>query len=495
MKRELSKSSRRIRTVTFFVAAGLLLSGCVRVTYNATLNANGTMSGTIEELLPDSVVSLYDDMNAVPRVAPVANFSYSGWSVDSVAHTCTLANPEVRIDNSRFDTYQPDSHVVLYGLGMANDSDAEYYADVAAVVTETEDTYLLLKDIVITSECPDPGQWVEGGRVASSMEVGDIFGVSLADEELLTAMSNIPAVDKAYMFSLFLFEIEGAIYPEYVHFGDDANQQITEILNDAADHRLAAGEFPARLAEIDGIKPVRRDGSKGLAFTFSELPLASASDGSFNFLVDGPNFQKVGSAWMLTMDYPDINGVDDLIGAAPTPSTTASARLQDRTMDAFADMAADHSFTVNGVVLETNGDYNATDNSVDFGFYLNAMYQSVSDTPSPVLTSVLGTTVKFTYKKKSLSKDGKAAVKGAKSGLLRAKKITIVGILDGTKTSAGDKRKVKLLAQARAKALGKYLAKLGVTAKIKYSYSTLSKNNIDAVVKAGQRRAVIQITQ
>lgn len=494
MKRELSSKSRTIRSVVFFVTAGLLLTGCVRMTYDATLNGNGTMSGTIEETIPDSIVNYFHDAGIMPNVSNVADFRYEGWSQDLVANTCTLSAPEVTINGGRFTGFQPGNTILLYSMNMANASDVIYGTDISSVQIDEENAYIYLDDIVIVGGCADPGDYLSGGRLAAGNNIDGIFGDPTTDDELLTIESNIPQVDRAYFYTLYLLELgNGAGYVNYLEGNDSGDTAITDVLEDALDHPLAAGEFPSRLMNVPGLEPIRRNGAKGWAFTFKDMPIASANSDGPNAIGENLQFTKLGNEWKISMTYPSYAATDSF--GFETPSTAASAYLYDRMMDAMADMAVDHSFTVTGVITKTNGDYNATKNSVKFGMSIDAAYNSRSDEFQPILNSVVGTAVKFTYKKKSLSKEGKAAVKVSKQSLLRAKKITIVGILDGTKTKASEKRKVKLLAQARVKALGKYLEKMGVKAKIKYSYSILASTNESAVIKAGQRKAVIQITK
>ena len=489
MRRELSATSRRLRSVAFFVTAGLLLSGCVRVTYNTTLGADGKASGYVENLITDDMTVFFDEFGVYPTSSTVQSFSYDSWSQDTVAHTCTLSNPLVTINNARFNNYQPGGTVLLYNLNMANAADATYGTDINFVVTGEENVALQLKDIVIAGGCTDPGAWVSGGDIAAGE---NLFGSNdpATDDSFLKTLSHIPAVDRAYMYALAEFELSGTPYGDYMMQDPNDNTLMTELTSDMEDHQLAVGELPARLDELESMDAIRKNGARGIRYYYENMPIVSASATSNAGLNLGPVYRHVGNEWVMTMDYPDTNG--EFSGFA-TPSSSASAYMAQRELDALSSLAFEHYFTIVGVVTDTNGDYNATNNSIDFGVSVNSKYQFETKTIAPKLSSVLGTVVKFSYKKKSLSKEGKAAVKRAKSGLLKAKKITIVGILDGTKTTAGEKRRVKLLAQARAKALGKYLANLGVTAKVTYSYSTLKKSNIDAVIKAGQRRAVIQV--
>lgn len=491
MNQSLSPKSRRIRSIVFFITAGLLLSGCVRLSYTASIGADGTMSGTIEETIPDSFVNFLHDTGYMPNVADIADFTYDGWSEDNVANTCTLAAPEVLIEGGRFAGYQPGNTVLIYQIDMANAVDQTYGTDISAVQIDEENARIFLDDIVISGGCANPGAYLSGGRFASGSDISDLFGDPATNDDLLTIESHIPDVDRAYFYTLYLAEIGGVSYGDYLVSNEDTGQAFEDLINDAQDHQLAIGEFPRRLTGLGGIKPIRRNGAKGLSFEFKDMPIASANSGAPNLIGEGLNFAKVGNEWKLSMHYPSFGPTDNF--GFGTPTSVASQYYYDHMVDTFADLAVDHSFAVSGVITETNGDYNATNNSVKFGMSIDADYTSRSDEYNPILDSVVGTTVKFTYKKKSLSKEGKAAVKTSKQALLRAKNITIVGILDGTKTKPSEKRKVKLLAQARAKALGKYLAKIGVKAKIKYSYSTLAKSNESAVIKAGQRRAVIQV--
>jgi outer membrane protein OmpA-like peptidoglycan-associated protein len=474
--------STRITRISKFVAvlgtAALLLSGCNREYYNATLKADGTIAGTVTNFItPERFMTLdAGTQNVVPVTNVTGTYDAGDCSYNDV--TVTVSLPLTTSVGENFVAYNMHftnfDHTFGAGVGMMSDQNVFHIGN-----------YSLVNGTCLG----DPGPYISGGQAFVGPDFPSGLGWQRSDWDNYQreiAYRNISIMDRPYWWALQEIRDQDAD----AEFSDIQNFFSAPEFASLATRQWAPGEFVTGLHEL-GIQTKRTEEGWGVIVPISHVPLTHLDDDSGTFSSILPKFAVDSDGkWNLTLNYaPYIDGKAEGVDTDrnyPTDLTQTSAQLDKAAKDAAV---LHHVFKVEGVVYRTNGVFNAKANTVTFDWKGWGTH-STQTTIAPVMQVLNGYKVNFVGASSALSARAKNYLKSAKTTLKAFPSIRIFVIKDARVTGSSKIKAQNKLLKKRADAVKSYLVTLGVTTAVTISYLPTEANN-SSVTKAAVNNVVV----
>jgi hypothetical protein len=480
--------SRKFLVPIAFVLLSLILSGCLKNEGMLTVNANGTVSGTGTTFLsddlnadwlygPDSPFTYVYDLNTPIEITNITFGNLNGCVAEDVKlwipneHPTDVSWAEFRIDVA-------NTAKTVYGSGNITDQS-----------DDGPESYYQLDEVTLI---PKSGneidcayfESIDSGAVAVS---DDQFTNSLGNPAIGLSMlqiANIPPAERAHYFILAQtgYGVEDGYYtryPESAACDLDRSDSRFDILND---RQLMPGEFLALLREKDLLNVKRDDAGWTLYCNYSNISLSNLSRKLPDDEVE-PNVEESG-LWKLASDEVSWEYFAEV--ANPEDNNLEINMDGNYTSDEmnaiyFAlETGIESTFTINGVVLSTNGDFDENKNSVYWitaGIWGGPGGNTIPDgvtAAEPYLNALVGHVVTFKANKSSWSSS--KTLGGLKSKLTSLKAssidtIRIVGIKKFGLTGSSATSNLKIV-KKRAAAIKKKLKAAKVKADIEVVYLT-----------------------
>ena len=481
--------SRKFLVPIAFVLLSLILTGCVKNDFTLTVNADGTITGTGTTSINDDIYSkwIYGfdspftyiyDLSTPIEIINITFDDLSNCVAENVKLYIPIENPlDVSKAEFRLDVANKDKTV--YGFGDITD----HYDDGITAYYQLDNVTLIPKS-GDQNDC-QYFETINSGAVAVS---NSDFTNSLGNPDIglsILQMANIPPAERPHYLILvesgYLSDddVYHSRYPESAACDLDRLDSRFDVLND---RQLMPGEFLALLREKDLLNVKRDDAGWTLYCNYSNISLSNMSRKLPDDIVD-PNLDESG-LWKLATDgvsweyiaevaNPDNNKLEINMDGNYTSDEMESIYQS-------LELGTESTFTINGVVLSTNGDFDSKKNSV---YWLTAGNLFDEDAPIipngitaalPYLNALVGHVVTFKANKSSWSSS--KTLGGLKSKLTSLKAssidtIQIVGIKKFGLTGSSATSNLKIV-KKRVAAIKKKLKAAKVKADIEVVYLT-----------------------
>ena len=481
--------SRKLLVPIAFVLLSLILTGCVKNDFTLTVNADGTITGTGTTTINDDIYgqwiygpdSPYTEIYSLNTPIEIINITFDDLS-DCVAENVLLSIPPgnaLDFSKAEFRLDVANKDKTVYGFGDITD----YYDDGVTA-------YFFLNNVTLIPKSGDQNdcqyfETINSGAVAVS---DSDFTNSLGNSDIglgILQMANIPPAERPHYMILVetgYINPDDAYYsryPESAACDTDRLDSRFDILND---RQLMPGEFLALLREKDLLNVKRDDAGWTLYCNYSNISLSNLSRKLPDDVVE-PNVDE-GGLWKLASDEvsweyfagitnPDNNNLEINMDGNYTNQEMESIYQS-------LELGMESTYTINGVVLSTNGDFDANKNSV---YWLTSGNYFDEDAPiipngitaaEPYLNVLVGHVVSFKANKSSWSSS--KTLGGLKSKLTSLKAssidtIRIVGIKKFGSTGSSASSNLKIV-KKRVAAIKKKLKAAKVKADIEVVYLT-----------------------
>lgn len=477
--------SRKFLVPIAFVLLSLILSGCLKNEDLLTVNANGTVSGTGTTFLsddlnadwlygPDSPFTYIYDLNTPIEITNITFGDLNGCVAEDVKlwipneHPTEVTRAEFRIDVA-------NTAKTVYGSGIITDQS-----------DDGPESYYQLDEVTLI---PKSGneidcayfESIDSGAVAVS---DNYFDNSLGNPAIdlgLLQIANIPPAERAHYFVLLEtgFGVEDGYYtryPESAACDLDRSDSRFDILNN---RQLMPGEFLTLLRE-KGLLNVKRDDTGWTLYcNYSSVALTDMSRKLPGDETD-PELDE-GGLWKLASDEVSWEYFARTVDSEDIPmELNMDGNYTSDEMNAIywaLEIGRESTFTINGVVLSTNGEFDANKNSV---YWITAGIWGGNTIPDgvtaaePYLNALVGHVVSFKANKSSWSSS--KTLGGLKSKLTSLKAssidtIRIVGIKKFGSTGSSASSNLKIV-KKRVAAIKKKLKAAKVKADIEVVYLT-----------------------
>jgi hypothetical protein len=478
--------SRKFLVPIAFVLLSLVLSGCLKNGDSLTVNANGTVSGTGTTFLsddlmadwlygPDSPFTYIYDLNTPIEITNITFGDLNGCVAEDVKlwipneHPTEVTRAEFRIDVA-------NTAKTVYGSGIITDQS-----------DDGSESYYQLDEVTLI---PKSGneidcayfESIDSGAVAVSDSYFDNSLGNPAIDLSLLQIANIPPAERAHYFVLLQTGFVGedgyyTRYPESAACNLDRSDSRFDILNN---RQLMPGEFLTLLREKDLLNVKRVDTGWMLYCNYSTVALTDMSRKLPGDETD-PELDE-GGLWKLASDEVSWEYFARTVDSEFIPmELNMDGNYTSDEMNAiyFAlETAREATFTINGVVLSTNGEFDANKNSVYWitaGIWgLNTTIPDGVTAAEPYLNALVGHVVSFKANKSSWSSS--KTLGGLKSKLTSLKAssidtIRIVGIKKFGSTGSSASSNLKIV-KKRVAAIKKKLKAAKVKADIEVVYLT-----------------------
>ena len=481
--------SRKFLVPIAFVLLSLVLSGCLKNEDSLTVNANGTVSGTGTTFLsddlnadwlygPDSPFTYIYDLNTPIEITNITFGDLNGCVAEDVKlwipneHPTEVTRAEFRIDVA-------NTAKTVYGSGIITDQS-----------DDGSESYYQLDEVTLI---PKSGneidcayfESIDSGAVAVSDSYFDNSLGNPAIDLSLLQMANIPPAERPHYMILVetgYINPDAAFYsryPESAACDTDRLDSRFDILND---RQLMPGEFLALLREKDLLNVKRDDAGWTLYCNYSNISLSNLSRKLPDDVVE-PNVDETG-LWKLATDGVSWEYFARTVDSEDIPmELNMDGNYTSDEMNAIyqsLELGMESTYTINGVVLSTNGDFDANKNSV---YWLTSGNYFDEDAPiipngitaaEPYLNALVGHVVTFKANKSSWSSS--KTLGGLKSKLTSLKAssidtIRIVGIKKFGSTGSSASSNLKIV-KKRVAAIKKKLKAAKVKADIEVVYLT-----------------------
>jgi hypothetical protein len=485
----MQNKSRKLLVPIAFVLLSLVLSGCVKNDFSLTVNADGTISGTGTTSInddifaswiygPDSPYTYIYDLSTPIEIINITFDDLSNCFAENVILSIPPGSPlDVSKAEFRIDVANKDKTV--YGFGDITD---HYDDDVTA--------YYQLDNVTLIPKSGNQNdcqyfETINSGAVAVS---NNHFMNSLGNPDIGLSMLQIANIPPAERPHYMVLAETGYINPDdayYIRYPENAACDLDrldsrfDVLND---RQLMPGEFLALLREKDSLNVKRDDAGWTLYCNYSNISLSNLSRKLPDDMVD-PNLDE-GGLWKLATD-----GVSwEYFAEVANPVNNKLEINMDGTytndeMESIyqsLELGMESTYTINGVVLSTNGDFDVNKNSV---YWLTSGNFFDEDAPiipngitaaQPYLNALVGHVVTFKANKSSWSSS--KTLGGLKSKLTSLKAssidtIRIVGIKKFGLTGSSATSNLKIV-KKRVAAIKKKLKASKVKADIEVVYLT-----------------------
>jgi hypothetical protein len=477
--------SRKFLVPIAFVLLSLILSGCLKNEDLLTVNANGTVSGTGTTFLsddlnadwlygPDSPFTYIYDLNTPIEITNITFGDLNGCVAENVKlwipneHPTEVTRAEFRIDVA-------NTAKTVYGSGIITDQS-----------DDGSESYYQLDEVTLI---PKSGneidcayfESIDSGAVAVSDNYFDNSLGNPAIDLSLLQIANIPPAERAHYFVLmetgsWVEDGYYTRYPESAACDLDRSDSRFDVLNN---RQLMPGEFLTLLREKDLLNVKRVDTGWMLYCNYSSVALTDMSRKLPGDETD-PELDE-GGLWKLASDEVSWEYFARFVDSEDIPmELNMDGNYTSDEMNAIywaLGTGIEATFTINGVVLSTNGEFDANKNSV---YWITAGILGGNTIPDgvtaaePYLNALVGHVVSFKANKSSWSSS--KTLGGLKSKLTSLKAssidtIRIVGIKKFGSTGSSASSNLKIV-KKRVAAIKKKLKAAKVKADIEVVYLT-----------------------
>lgn len=477
--------SRKFLVPIAFVLLSLILSGCLKNEDLLTVNANGTVSGTGTTFLsddlnadwlygPDSPFTYIYDLNTPIEITNITFGDLNGCVAEDVKlwipneHPTEVTRAEFRIDVA-------NTAKTVYGSGIITDQS-----------DDGSESYYQLDEVTLI---PKSGneidcayfESIDSGAVAVSDNYFDNSLGNPAIDLSLLQIANIPPAERAHYFVLmetgsWVEDGYYTRYPESAACDLDRSDSRFDVLNN---RQLMPGEFLTLLREKDLLNVKRVDTGWMLYCNYSSVALTDMSRKLPGDETD-PELDE-GGLWKLASDEVSWEYFARFVDSEDIPmELNMDGNYTSDEMNAIywaLGTGIEATFTINGVVLSTNGEFDANKNSV---YWITAGILGGNTIPDgvtaaePYLNALVGHVVSFKANKSSWSSS--KTLGGLKSKLTSLKAssidtIRIVGIKKFGSTGSSASSNLKIV-KKRVAAIKKKLKAAKVKADIEVVYLT-----------------------
>jgi len=475
--------SKKISLSIAILSLTIIISGCTKQESELVINADGTMSGAQTQVISDNISQNFGFLNDVWQIqTPLEIINIT---MDS-RNECTAGN--VRFYVAAGQTTGFSSAAIK--LNIADNSKTVYgFGDVTGSSDAQGDSYVEIANLTLFTKSGNVSdcaylESVNSGSIALS---SDYYSNALGSIELpnsLLQIANIPPAERIHFVLASQISTNDQNpgyerYPESLPCAQALSDPKFNVLND---RQMMPGEFIALLNDVEEISIHKKETSWEAACKFSNIPISSLSR-----MLPGetqePGLDSSGR-WVLADDEitwnfnaetfnPDTEVQEINMDGVYSPDELQAVIFAKETGTSI-------NMNISGVVLATNGDFNATKNSVSWetaGVWNGSQLLTIPggvEMRQPSMNVLVGHSVSFATNKSSWSNAKTFGGLKAKLASLKAASvgtIKIVGIKKFGLTGAAATANQKLV-QKRVTAIKNKLNAAKVKAKIEIVYLT-----------------------